>query len=126
MRPLFIVSIALGALAAPSLAAAGPIYGWSWSSPGPGSFSNNGGRINWVETELTAPAEAPFTLALDNQDNAVPHDVAIRDEGGSDVFKTEIITGVSSAVYDVPALPAGTYTFVCTIHPNMVGTLTAS
>ena len=83
-------------------------------------------NINWVETELTAPAETPFTLALDNQDNAVPHDVAIRDEGGSDVFKTEIITGVSSAVYDVPALPAGTYTFVCTIHPNMVGTLTAS
>lgn len=52
MRSLFIVSIALGALAAPNLAAAGPIYGWSWSNPGPGSFSNAGGRINWVETEL--------------------------------------------------------------------------
>ena len=27
--------------------------------------------------------------------------------------------------YDVPALPAGTYGFVCTVHPNMIGTLTA-
>ena len=26
--------------------------------------------------------------------------------------------------YKVPALPAGTYQFVCTVHPNMVGTLT--
>jgi plastocyanin len=25
----------------------------------------------------------------------------------------------------VPALPAGTYGFVCTAHPNMTGTLTA-
>jgi len=25
--------------------------------------------------------------------------------------------------YDVPALAAGTYQFVCTVHPNMIGTL---
>jgi plastocyanin len=24
----------------------------------------------------------------------------------------------------VPALPAGTYTFACSVHPNMTGTLT--
>jgi plastocyanin len=24
----------------------------------------------------------------------------------------------------VPALPAGTYSFVCSVHPNMTGTLT--
>src|SRR5690606_26346338 len=36
----------------PSLALAGPIYGWSWSNPGPGTFSNNGGRINWIETQF--------------------------------------------------------------------------
>ena len=29
-------------------------------------------------------------------------------------------------VYDVPALPAGQYSFVCTVHPNMTGTLTAT
>jgi plastocyanin len=25
--------------------------------------------------------------------------------------------------YAVPALAAGTYQFVCTVHPNMIGTL---
>jgi plastocyanin len=24
-------------------------------------------------------------------------------------------------VYDVPAIPAGSYTFICTVHPNMTG-----
>jgi plastocyanin len=27
--------------------------------------------------------------------------------------------------YQVPALPPGTYQFVCSVHPNMTGTLTA-
>ena len=56
----------------------------------------------------------------------MPHDVAIRDAGGAEVFKTPIVTGPDVAVFDVPALDAGAYTFVCTIHPNMTGTLTAS
>ena len=47
-----VASIALATVAGPSLALAGPIYGWNWSNPGPGSFSNNGGRINWVESEF--------------------------------------------------------------------------
>ncbi len=37
----------------------------------------------------------------------------------------EIFNGVETRTYDVPALPAGTYGFVCTVHPNMTGTLTA-
>jgi plastocyanin len=31
---------------------------------------------------------------------------------------------VATKVYQVPALPAGTYGFVCSVHPNMTGTLT--
>jgi plastocyanin len=81
--------------------------------------------INWVETSLTAPAGAPFTLALDNQDSGVPHDVVIKDAGGAEVFRTELVTGPKVVVYDVPAIAAGQYTFVCTVHPNMQGTLTA-
>ena len=37
----------------------------------------------------------------------------------------EIITGVAEATYEVPALPAGTYPFICSVHPNMTGTITA-
>jgi plastocyanin len=34
------------------------------------------------------------------------------------------VTGPIIEIYDVPALPAGTYAFVCSVHPNMTGTLT--
>src|SRR5690606_13174330 len=45
-------SIVLATAAGPSLALAGPIYGWSWSNPGPGTFSNTGGGITWIETQF--------------------------------------------------------------------------
>ena len=81
--------------------------------------------IKWVESALTAPAGRPFTLALDNRDRGVPHNVAIKDAGGAEVFKGELVTGLAVVVYDVPAIAAGQYTFVCTVHPNMTGTVTA-
>ena len=39
--------------------------------------------------------------------------------------KGEIFAGVGQRDYAVPALAAGTYQFLCTVHPNMTGTLTA-
>ncbi len=39
------------------------------------------------------------------------------------VFKGDIITGPAKTTYNVPALAAGAYTFVCSVHPNMTGTL---
>jgi hypothetical protein len=81
--------------------------------------------INWVEKELTAPADMPFSLRLDNQDNGVPHDVVIKDGTGAEVVRSEIITGIATVDLDVPALAPGAYTYVCSIHPNMTGTLTA-
>jgi plastocyanin len=82
-------------------------------------------NVDWVETSLNAPAGTPFTMALDNRDSGVPHDVAIKDAAGTEIFRGELVTGPAVVVYDVPALPAGQYTFVCTVHPNMTGTLTA-
>ena len=74
---------------------------------------------------LTAPAGAAFQIAFDNQDNATLHDVVIKDAGGKEVFKGDLITGVAQKSYNVPALQAGSYTFVCTVHPTMTGTLEA-
>ena len=37
----------------------------------------------------------------------------------------EIFNGVETRVYDIPALEAGTHPFICTVHPNMTGTITA-
>ena len=35
---------------------------------------------------------------------------------------SEVFEGIQTKVYDVPAIPAGTYTFICTVHPTMTGT----
>ena len=80
--------------------------------------------VVFLESALTAPAGREFTLALDNRDAGTPHNVEIR-QGGTIAFKGDIFNGVAVKVYTVPALAAGTYDFVCTVHPNMKGTLTA-
>jgi plastocyanin len=81
--------------------------------------------INWVETTLTIPAGKPFKLAFDNRDAGVAHDVVIKGADGAEVYRGELVTGPAVVVYDVPAIPAGQYQFVCTVHPNMQGTVTA-
>jgi plastocyanin len=40
------------------------------------------------------------------------------------IFKGEIVTGVKTATYKVPALQPGQYPFLCTVHPTMTGTAT--
>lgn len=81
-------------------------------------------NIAFDKTELTAPADAPFQIKFSNDDAGIPHNVEIKDAGGTSVFTGEIFNGVDERTYDVPALSAGTYTFLCTVHPNMTGTLT--
>jgi plastocyanin len=74
---------------------------------------------------LAAPADESFTLTLDNQENGIPHNVSIYENGqqANALFKGDPVTGVQSTVYEVPALPAGIYYFQCDIHPDMAGAL---
>jgi plastocyanin len=81
-------------------------------------------NIQWEQTELSAPANTAFTIHFNNKDQGVPHDVVIKDAGGMEMFKGDRVDGPAEVDYEVPALPAGTYTFTCSFHPNMVGTLT--
>jgi plastocyanin len=82
--------------------------------------------IAFTTPTVTAPAGAPFTIHFDNQDANTPHNVQVKDASGQSVFKGEIFNGVAAKDYQVNALQAGTYSFVCDVHPNMTGTLTAS
>jgi mono/diheme cytochrome c family protein/plastocyanin len=79
--------------------------------------------IKFLEAEVSVPADAAFSIDFDNQDAGIPHNVEIKDAAGASIFKGEIFNGVEVRTYNVQALPAGTYTFICTVHPNMIGTL---
>jgi plastocyanin len=76
------------------------------------------------QAELEAVADQPFKILFNNED-PLPHNVAIHQGSptGEEVFQGEIVTGPTQVTYDVPALAAGPYAFVCTVHPQMTGTL---
>ncbi len=76
---------------------------------------------------LAVPANTPFTIVFTNNDAGIPHNVAIHEGSptGTLVWAGDIFSGVETRTYQVPALAAGTYGFVCSVHPNMTGTLTA-
>lgn len=96
------------------------------ASAGSGVVAITAKGIAFEQAALTAPAGTPFQIVFTNDDAGTPHNVAIHKDSpsGSEVFKGEIFNGVATRTYDVPALAAGAYAFVCTVHPNMVGTLT--
>jgi nitrite reductase (NO-forming) len=74
---------------------------------------------------LAAPAGKPFTIAFDNQDPGIPHNVAIYtdDTASTALFTGELVSGPAKMTYKVPALDAGTYFFRCDVHPTtMTGT----
>ncbi len=118
---------------APSAAAPSPAAtaAASAAAPSGGTAGGTGTVINetaqniaFQQTDLTAPANTPFTIHFDNQDSGVPHNMMIKDANGNAVFTGDLVTGVAQKDYAVPALPPGTYTFVCQVHSNMTGTLT--
>ena len=80
--------------------------------------------VQFDKAALDAPADQPFTIKFQNNDPTVPHNVAIHDASGQEQFKGEIFPGVDVRTYPIPALKAGSYTFSCSVHPNMTGTLT--
>jgi len=80
-------------------------------------------NVAYEQTEVSAPAGAPFTIHFVNKDAGIPHNVEIKDASGMTMFKGDIITGPAEATYNVPALAAGDYKFTCTVHPNMIGAL---
>ena len=83
--------------------------------------------VKFEQSTVTAPANTPFQIEFENKDAGTPHNVALHlgDANGAELFKGQVFNGVETRTYDVPALDAGSYAFVCTVHPTMIGTLTA-
>ncbi len=79
-------------------------------------------------SNLTVPANAPFSILFDNRDQG-PHTVSIyRDAAGQQaVFKGKSVDGPTTFTYDVGALSPGSYHLRCDVHPTqMRGTVRAS
>src|SRR5690349_287687 len=92
------------------------------ASPAAGGTTIVAKDIAFDPTSVTIPADTATAITFDNQD-AAPHNIAIKDASGAQVFKGEIVTQTKTT-YNVNALPAGAYQFWCEVHPNMTGTLT--
>jgi plastocyanin len=84
--------------------------------------------IAYDKKTLEVPADTAFVIDFSNQDAAsVSHDVDIRQSDGTTVVQDQaFIPGGEETQYGYDPLPAGTYTFICSIHPvpAMTGTLT--
>jgi plastocyanin len=113
-------------VATPSASASAP------ASAGPGGSGTasegiqlSAQGIKYSTDQLRAPAGRAFTIEFKNNDSGIPHNVDILDASGTSIFKGAVFSGVASQTYQVPALKAGTYSFICDVHPNvMTGTLT--
>lgn len=80
--------------------------------------------VQFDTATLSATAGKPWTIAFVNKDPSIQHDIEFRDSAGVPTFTGAAVTGVNTVLYNVPTMSAGTYKFVCTFHPNMVGVLT--
>jgi plastocyanin len=104
--------------AAPSDAGASP-------QPGGSAVQVTAANIAFDQSTLSVPAGAPFQIQFQNDDKGVPHNVEIKDAADNILFNGEVFDGIDQRTYDVTALDAGPYTFLCSVHPTMNGTLTA-
>lgn len=83
-------------------------------------------HVRWVPTVLAAPAGKVWHVQIDNQDGPPEHHNFVVASGKT--FPDRIYQSANfnkgTVAFDVPALPAGTYLFICTVHPDvMTGTL---
>jgi plastocyanin len=102
------------------------------TKPTPGDCKANGtalsitARDNQFDKDcLAVPANQASTIAFDNEDRGIPHNVSIyKDDSANEaLFKGDVIEGPKRITYNVPALPEGRYFFRCDPHPEfMYGT----
>ena len=82
-------------------------------------------NIQFDQTNINAPANTPFVIKFSNNDpSSITHDVQIRDSSGTVLQTQDTIPGGTEKDYQYTPLAAGTYTFFCSVHSNMTGTLT--
>ena len=83
-------------------------------------------HVRWVPTALAAPAGVVWHVQIDNQDGPPEHHNFVVASGKSVPERIYQSTNfnMGTFTFDIPALPAGSYLFICTVHPDvMTGTV---
>lgn len=79
---------------------------------------------------LSVPSDEAFTIAFDNADPTLVHNVVIFDGPDAEspsLFRGEPLTGPDEAPYSIEPLPEGEYFFNCEFHEDaMTGAMTAA
>ena len=89
-------------------------------------FKIVGKNIAFAPDKLTIPLNKDVEIIFDNRDASVPHNIHFKTP--TDV-KTDVKEGKSAGVRDTIRLnvnKAGTYEFLCDVHPTMTGQLTVA
>jgi plastocyanin len=120
-----------GLVVAGLVAGCGGPTGLGDSSP-PGSLDPASPRLSAVDVAfdreaIEVPAGRPFVLVFENRE-ALSHNVSLYADPASQrrVFEGLLFAGPATRWYPIPALEAGTYAFVCDLHPSMRGELRAT
>lgn len=117
----------LGSLPFPSILDGGVANATSSSSDAAGGSDVEvtivGENITFDRTSIQAEVGQTVTVTFDNRDVKVPHNFHVLGGSGADV-KTEIVEGPVQQTLSFRIDEAGSYTFVCDIHPaQMKGTV---
>lgn len=75
------------------------------------------------EEDLTVPVGEPVTIIFQNNQGGVQHNVHVTEP--VDLEPSPLITGPDTVEHVVTFEEEGEYTFICDVHPNMEGTITA-
>ena len=82
-------------------------------------------NISYQPDEVRLPAGFPLRIVLDNRDAGVPHDIKVF-QGDTTIAQSPAVTGPATTEVRFGPLAPGSYPFMCTVHPNMLGTLTVT
>ena len=84
-------------------------------------------NVAFDQTDVAVPASKPFILVFENREN-ITHNVSVYADVALQrrLFEGVLFNGPATRWYPIPALAAGTYVFVCDLHPTMTGRLRAS
>ena len=76
--------------------------------------------VQFEPDELSVPVGS-VDFVIDNQDDGIPHNFHVEGEGVDETTELEKGPVTQELTVDFPA--AGTYEFICDIHPAMKGTV---